>query len=105
MEDYNHVHVGDGRGQCPQLCQGFCSLGMVSDIEKKPLGEEPFIKENLLIPPPTYSERNVNLRNQFDPDKAWKFQGQHGEALAVEYLYGLKSIGKNTRDKGLSFSL
>ena len=64
-----------------------------------------FIKENLLIPPPTYSEKGVNLQNQFDPAHAWKFQGQHGEALAVEYLYGLKSIGKNTSDKGLSFSL
>ena len=48
-----------------------------------------FIKDELLIPPPTYSKNNLNLANKYDPNKPRKHQGQNGEVLAVEHLYGL----------------
>ena len=60
-----------------------------------------FIKNHLLIPPPKYSMKNLNLRNKYDPDHAWKYQGQHGQAIAVEYLHGLKPNGSIADDKGL----
>ena len=46
-----------------------------------------FIKDELLIPPPTYSEKNLSLMNKYYPKHAWKHQGQNGEALVVEYIY------------------
>ena len=54
-----------------------------------------FIRDELLIPPPTYSKNNLNLVNKYDPNKPWKHQGQYGEALVVEYLYE-----KNMTQKG-----
>ena len=64
-----------------------------------------FIKDHILIPPPKYAEKNLNLRDKYNLEHAWKFQGQHGEALAVEYLYGLKSPENNTCNKGFRFFL
>ena len=62
-----------------------------------------FIREELLIWPPKYSNRNLNLVNEYDPVKPWMHQGENGEALAVEYLYGLdtidKRIGHNLLDR------
>ena len=56
-----------------------------------------FIKENLLIPPPTPGQ-NINLRNNFDGKQAWHHQGQNGEALIIETLYGLnKEINKKSK--------
>ena len=48
-----------------------------------------FIKEKVLIPPPCVKQR-LNILEQFDEKKPWKHQGTHGEALAVETIYGLK---------------
>ena len=48
-----------------------------------------FIKENILIPPPRV-RKPLNLLEPFDEKKPWKHQGTHGEALAVETIYGLK---------------
>ena len=48
-----------------------------------------FIKDELLIAPPFYSKGNLNLVNEYNPNEPWKHQGQNGEALAVEHLYGL----------------
>ena len=48
-----------------------------------------FIKERILIPPPRVKEP-INLLEPFDMSKPWKHQGTHGEALAVESIYGLK---------------
>ena len=51
-----------------------------------------FIRDELLIPPQTYSKKNLNLVNEYDPKKPWKHQGLNGEAVAVEYVYGLDNI-------------
>ena len=48
-----------------------------------------FIKEKILIPPPRV-QQPLNLLEPFDKKKPWKHQGTHGEALAVESIYGLK---------------
>ena len=48
-----------------------------------------FIKEKILIPPPRVKQP-LNLLEPFDQKKPWKHQGTHGEALAVESIYGLK---------------
>ena len=53
------------------------------------------IKDELLIPPPTYSKNNLNLMNKYHPNTPFKHQGQNGEALVVEYLYE-----QNTTKKG-----
>ena len=53
-----------------------------------------FIKNELLIPPPTHSDKNFLFVSKYDPNMPWKHQGQNGEALAVEYLYGLDKISK-----------
>ena len=55
-----------------------------------------FIRDELLIPPPAYSKNNLNLLNKYDPDTPWKHQGQNGEALVVEYLYGLDKVENHT---------
>ena len=52
-----------------------------------------FIKENVLIPPPCVKQR-LNLVEPFDEKRPWKHQGTHGEALAVESIYGLKKKKK-----------
>ena len=52
-----------------------------------------FIKEQILIPPPRVNEP-INLLEPFDMSKPWKHQGTHGEALAVETIYGLKTKKK-----------
>ena len=49
-----------------------------------------FIKQNLLIPPP--SIKGVNLVNAWDSHEPWKYhQGQNGQALLVEHLYELET--------------
>ena len=48
-----------------------------------------FIKEKILIPP-SRVKQPLNLLEPFDKKKPWKHQGTHGEALAVESIYGLK---------------
>ena len=53
-----------------------------------------FIKEELLIPPP-FPKQKLNLQNEFDMRKPWQHQGQNGEAIAVESLYGLNKANKN----------
>ena len=50
-----------------------------------------FIREELLIPPPTYSPQGLNLTERFDPKEQWKHQGQNGEPLVVESLYNLNA--------------
>ena len=52
-----------------------------------------FIKEKLLIPPPCVKQR-LKILEPFDEKKPWKHQGTHGEALAVETIYGLKTKTK-----------
>ena len=52
-----------------------------------------FIKEKILIPPP-YVKQSLNLLEPFDEKKSWKHQGTHGEALAVETVYGLNTKKK-----------
>ena len=54
-----------------------------------------FIKENILIPPPRIKQ-DLNLFEPFDNKKPWKHQGTHGEALAVETIYGMKGKKKIT---------
>ena len=51
-----------------------------------------YIRDELLIPPPAYSKKSLNLANKYDQNSPWKHQGQYGEALAVEYLHGLHKI-------------
>ena len=58
-----------------------------------------FIKDELLIPPPFYSKGNLNLENEYNPNEPWKHQGQHGEALAVEHLYGLDKTKTKIENK------
>ena len=48
-----------------------------------------FIKEKILIPP-SRVKQPLNLLEPFDKKKPWKHQGTHGEALAVESIYGIK---------------
>ena len=55
-----------------------------------------FIRDELLIRPPTYSNKNLNLVNEYNPVKPWMHQGENGEALAVEYLYGLDRIERRS---------
>ena len=59
-----------------------------------------YIRDELLIPPPKYSTKNLNLVNEYDPNKPWKHQGLNGEPIAVEYLYGLDKI-ENRNDYNL----
>ena len=54
-----------------------------------------FIKENVLIHPPIVKE-SLTLLNEFNERQPWKHQGTHGEALVVEYIYGLNNSGKTT---------
>ena len=53
-----------------------------------------FIKENILIPPP-YGSHSLNLISPYNENEPWKYQGTHGEALAVESIYDLN--GKNSK--------
>ena len=55
-----------------------------------------FIREELLISPPSPKQK-LNLQNEFDPMKPWKHQGQNGETLAIESLYGLNKVENNKR--------
>lgn len=60
-----------------------------------------FIKKNILIPPPRVKQP-LQLLQPFDERKPWKHQGTHGEALAVESVYGLnrkKKIRSNETTK------
>ena len=50
-----------------------------------------FIKEELIIPHPSYSEKWLNLTHKFDPIHPWIHQGQKGEPLVVEHLYNLNA--------------
>ena len=50
-----------------------------------------FIKEELIIPPPSCSKKWLNLTDKFDPKGPWKHQGQNGEPIVVEQLYNLDS--------------
>ena len=50
-----------------------------------------FIKEELIIPPPSDSKKWLNLTDKFDPKEPWKHQGQNGEPIVVEQLYNLDS--------------
>ena len=52
-----------------------------------------FIKENVLIPPPRVKQSLI-LLNEFSEKQPWTHQGTHGEALAVESIYGLKDRTK-----------
>ena len=52
-----------------------------------------FIKEKVLIPPPCVRQ-SLNLLEPFDEKKPWAHQGTHGEALAVETVYGLNTKKK-----------
>ena len=60
-----------------------------------------FIKERLIIPPPKHIQNDRNLENKYDPSQPWKHQGQKGEPVIVEYLYGLskdeQSAGTNKK--------
>ena len=60
-----------------------------------------FIKNELLIHPPKISKQNINLSNKYDRNKPWKHQGQHGEALVVEYMYGPNITKKGEEHDGL----
>ena len=42
-----------------------------------------YIRDELLIPPPTCSKNNLNLQNEYDPNNPWKHQRQNGEALVL----------------------
>lgn len=56
-----------------------------------------FIREELLISPPSPKQK-LNLQNEFDPMKPWQHQGQYGETLAIESLYGLNKVENNKRN-------
>lgn len=56
-----------------------------------------FIKQNLLIPPP--SIKGVNLDNAWDSHEPWKYhQGQNGQALLVEHLYELETYSSKKKE-------
>ena len=62
-----------------------------------------FIKKNILIPPPPFKQP-LNLCEPFDKNKPWKHQGTHGEALAVDTIYGRKRKIK-TKEREMSKKL
>ena len=49
-----------------------------------------------MIPPPRV-RKTLNLLEPYNKNKPWKHQGTHGEALAVESIYGLKKVKKSKR--------
>ena len=53
-----------------------------------------FLRDEVLIPPPVLIEK-VNLKDEIDENQPWKHQGQNGEAVVVEYIYGLRKTNLN----------
>lgn len=94
LETWRKKEPHNERDTCPEI---YWELNWLNQWDHRLIK---FIKDELLIPPPKYSEKKLNLRNKYNLEHAWTYQGQHGEALVVEHLYGLNANGANTHDKG-----